>query len=153
VHILIVDDESNIRRTLRVALEAMGHAVEEASDSPQALGLVERQPFDVALLDLRLGRESGLDLLEPVLEVRSRLAVVLITAHASIDAAIEAMRRGAFDYLPKPFTPSRVRAVLERVERVRGLSNRVAELEDRVRAEVPEARLDGSDPLLRRVLD
>ena len=65
MRILIVDDEPNIRRTLRVALEAMGHAVEEAATAAEALGLVERQPFDVALIDLRLGGESGLDLLEP----------------------------------------------------------------------------------------
>ena len=56
------------------------------------------------------------------------------------------MRRGAFDYLPKPFTPAQVRAVLERVARVRGLRDRVADLEERVRAEVPEADLESRDP-------
>src|SRR5918993_559751 len=63
------------------------------------------------------------------------------------------MRRGAFDYLSKPFTPAQVRAVLGRVARVRGLSDRVADLEERVRAEVPEADLGGRDPEVRRVLD
>ena len=82
-----------------------------------------------------------------------RLAVVIITAHASVDSAVEAMRRGAFDYLSKPFTPAQVRAVLERVARVRGLRDRVADLEERVRAEVPEADLEGRDPEVRRVLD
>ena len=77
----------------------------------------------------------------------------MITAHASIDTAVEAMRRGAFDYLPKPFTPAQVRAVLERVARVRGLRDRVADLEDQVRREVPEVDLEGRDPQVRRVLD
>src|SRR4051794_35746320 len=146
MRILIVDDEPNIRRTLQVALEVMGHTVEEAPSGQEALKRVVRQPCDVALVDLRLGQESGLDLLEPLLDGRPRLAIILITAHASIDSAVEAMRRGAFDYLPKPFTPAQIRAVLERVARVRGLRDRVAGLEDRVRAEVPEAELESPDP-------
>ncbi len=153
MRVLIVDDEPNIRRTLRIALEAMGHAVEEASTGREALRRAEGRPFDVALVDLRLGEESGLDLLEPLLAQSPRLAIVLITAYASIESAMEAMRRGAFDYLPKPFTPAQVRAMLERVAKVRGLRDRVADLEDRVRAEVPEVDLQGRDPEVRRVLE
>ena len=153
MRVLIVDDEPNIRRTLRIALEAMGHAVEEAATGREALRKAEGASFDVALVDLRLGEESGLDLLEPLLSHWPRLAVVVITAHASIDTALEAMRRGAFDYLPKPFTPGQVRAVLERVANVRGLRDRVADLEERVRLEVPEADLQGRDPEVRRVLE
>ncbi len=153
MRILIVDDEPNIRRTLRVALEAAGHAVEEAATASQAQSAVEVQPADMALVDLRLGSESGLDLLGPLLEQAPRLAVVVITAHASVDTAVEAMRRGAFDYLPKPFTPGQIRAVLERVERVQGLRDRVAGLEDQVRAEVPEVTLESPDPQVQRVLE
>jgi NtrC-family two-component system response regulator AlgB len=77
----------------------------------------------------------------------------MITAYASIDTAVEAMRRGAFDYLPKPFTPAQVRALLERVGRVRGLRDRLADLEDWARAEVPEADLEGGDPEVRRIFE
>src|SRR3954471_19851988 len=152
MRVLIVDDEPNIRRTLRVAVEAMGHAVEEASTGAEALRRAEGRPFDVALVDLRLGEEAGLDLLEPLMAQSPRLAIVLITAYASIESAMEAIRRGAFDYLPKPFTPAQVRATLDRVARVRGLRDRVADLEDRVRAEVPEADLQGRDLEVNRVL-
>ena len=124
MRILIVDDEPNIRKTLRVALEAMRHAVEEAARRADALKAIERQRFDVALVDLRLGSDSGLDLLGEILRRSPRTAVVIITAYGTIDTAVEAMRRGAFDYLPKPFTPAQVRAVLERVERLRNLQNR-----------------------------
>src|SRR5258707_12963 len=82
------------------------------------------------LVGLGLGDGSGPALLEPLLAQLPRLAMVVITAHASIDTALDAMRRGAFDYLPKPFTPAQVRAVLERVANVRGLRDRVADLED-----------------------
>ena len=153
MRVLIVDDEPNIRRTLRVALEATGHTVAEAVSIAEAQHAVERSPCDVALVDLKLGSESGLDLLEPLLELLPRLSIVIITAHASIDTAVEAMRRGAYDYLPKPFTPAQVRAVLERVARVRGLRDRVAALEDHVNREVPEAELQGRDPRMKRILD
>src|SRR3954454_6402243 len=145
MRILIVDDEPNIRRTLRMTFEAIGHAVEEVDSRAGALVAVERHAFDIALVDLRLGVESGLDLLEPLVAQAPRLAIVVITAHATIDSAVEAMRRGAFDYLPKPFTPAQVRAVLERVGRVRSLQDRVADLEQRVRDEVPETELDSRD--------
>jgi two-component system, NtrC family, response regulator AlgB len=153
MRILIVDDEPNIRKTLRVALEGMGHAVEEASTAAAASAALARRPADVALVDIRLGTESGLDLIEPFLAEVPRLAIVVITAHASIDSAVDAMRRGAFDYLPKPFTPAQVRAVIERVGQVRGLRDRVEDLEGRVRDEFPEAELESTDPEFRRVVE
>ena len=98
-------------------VRAFGHDVGTADD---AVRLVEGAPYDVALVDLRLGTDSGLDLLRAASGAASRLAIVVITAHASsIDTAVEAMRRGAFDYLPKPFTPAQVRAVLERAARLK----------------------------------
>src|SRR5262249_15574177 len=103
MRILIVDDELNIRKTLRVALESMRHQVEEAVVIADAVKAIERQRFDLALVDLRLGGDSGLDLLQEVTRRAPRTAVVIITAHGTIDTAVEAMRLGAFDYLPKPF--------------------------------------------------
>ena len=153
MRILIVDDEANIRSTLRVALEAMGHQVAEAADRDSALRQLEQASFELLLVDLRLGAESGFDLMEQALRERSDLAVVIITAHATIDRAVEAMRRGAFDFLPKPFTPAQVRAVLERVERFKGLNRRVAGLEEQIRSEVPEVVLDSPDPKLAAILE
>lgn len=152
MRILIIDDEPNIRRTLRLTLEAGGHGVDDVETATGAIELASLSPYDVALVDLRLGNESGLDLLETLLAQSPRLAAVIMTAHASIDTAVEAMRRGAFDYLPKPFTPAQVRAVIERVARVRGLRDRVADLEEQVRSEVPEADLRGLDPKMHSVL-
>jgi two-component system, NtrC family, response regulator AlgB len=153
MRILIVDDELNIRKTLRVALEAMRHAVEEAGGTAEALKAIERQRFDVALVDLRLGSDSGLDLLEEILRRAPRTAVVIITAHGTIDTAVEAMRRGAFDYLPKPFTPGQVRAVLERLDRLRKLQNRVDDLEAQLAGEIPEISMESDDPQVRTVLE
>jgi NtrC-family two-component system response regulator AlgB len=153
MRILIVDDELNIRKTLRVALESMRHMVDEAAGMADALKAIERHRFDVALVDLRLGSDSGLDLLAEVLRRSPRTAVVIITAHGTIDTAVEAMRGGAFDYLPKPFTPSQVRAVLERLERMRNLQNRLDDLEGQLASEIPEISMDSDDPQVRAVLD
>ena len=153
MRILIVDDEPNVRRTLRVALEAAGHEVDDVDSAAGAEERAGRVTYAVALVDLRLGDESGLDVVERLQALSPRLASVLITAHASIDSAVEAMRRGAMDYLPKPFTPAQVRAVLQRVARVRGLRDRVDDLEEQVRAEVPEADFESKDPGMGRVLD
>ncbi len=153
MHILVIDDEASLRRTLRIALETMGHLVTEARDAGQARDALGRGVFDLAFLDLRLGREEGLDVLPELLRLAPGLDVVVITAYATIATAVEAMRRGAFDYLPKPFTPDQVRAVLERAARARRLQAQVADLEAQVRSVVPEADLRTDEPVMRQAID
>lgn len=102
------------------------------------------------LLDLRLSQESGLDLLEEILRLAPRTAVVMVTAYASIETAVEAMRRGAFDYLPKPCTPDQVRQLLAKIEKVRMLEQRVAELESRAG---PEDDLTSRSPAMQKALE
>lgn len=114
MNILVIDDETILRRTIRTALESQGHAVEEAATGAQAVEKVRAARPDLALLDLRLGRESGLDVLVELERAEPGLAVVVITAYASIDTAVEAMRRGAVDYLPKPFTPKELADIVNR---------------------------------------
>jgi NtrC-family two-component system response regulator AlgB len=151
--VLVIDDDAGLRRTMRLTLEALGHKVAEARDGEQALEMLARRPAAVALLDLRLGQQQGLDLLPELLRLAPSLAVVVITAFATIETAVEAMRRGAFDYLPKPFTPEALRATLDRVARVRRLESRVSELEEQVRDAVPEADLQTEDPAMQQALD
>ena len=153
MNILLIDDDQSLRKTLRLTLDAMGHRVTEAADGAQAQELLGHRLFDVALLDLRLGREQGLDLLPALLRLAPGLAVVVVTAYATIETAVEAMRRGAFDYLPKPFTPNQLRVVLERVAHVRRLESHVEELEEQVRAVVPEADLLTEEAAMRQALD
>ncbi|MBP3955288.1 sigma-54-dependent Fis family transcriptional regulator [Gemmata sp. G18] len=152
-NLLVIDDETALRRTLRTALESMDHKVTEAANSAQALEAVRRQRFDLAFLDLRLGSEKGLDLLPELLRSAGDLHVVIVTAFAGFDSAVEAMRRGAFDYLPKPFTPNQIRMVLDRSALVRGLRNRVAALEERVGGPDPASELETQEPVMQRVLD
>lgn len=153
MRILIVDDEKNIRRALTLALESMEHEVECASNSALALAAARATSFDVVLLDLKLSQESGLDVLEEILRISPQTAVVMVTAYASIETAVEAMRRGAFDYLPKPCTPDQVRQVLARIEKTRKLERRLVELESRVGLDGPESDLTSRAPVMQKVLE
>ena len=153
MNILVIDDDASLRRTLRTSLEVLGHQAAEARDGAEALELLSRRPFDTALLDLRLGQEQGLDLLPGLLALAPGLHVVVVTAYATIATAVEAMRRGAFDYLPKPFTPDQLRAVLERIAELRRLQSHVEDLEEQVRSVLPEVDLRTSEPGVQAVLD
>jgi NtrC-family two-component system response regulator AlgB len=153
MNILLVDDDQSLRKSIRLALETMNHRVTEACDSAQAQDALGHGLYDVCFLDLRLGQEKGLDVLLALLRLAPGLAVIVITAYATIETAVEAMRRGALDYLPKPFTPEQLRIVLDRVARVRRLQSHVEELEERIRSVVPEADLQTEEPAMRQALD
>jgi NtrC-family two-component system response regulator AlgB len=153
MNLLVIDDEPSLRRTVRITLESLGHTVTEAPSGRAALALLGREQFDLAFLDLRLGRETGLDWLTTLRESAPRLGVVLVTAYASIETAVEAIRRGAFDYLPKPFTPDQLRVVLDRFQMVRGLQQEVEDLRDQVEAGTPEIDRDSREPAMRAVLE
>ena len=153
MNILVIDDDASLRRTLRMSLEVLGHQAVEAVNGAQALDILGRRPFEAALLDLRLAEEQGLDLLPRLLNLAPGLHVVIVTAFATIETAVEAMRRGAFDYLPKPFTPEQLRVVLDRIARMRRLQYQVADLEEQIRSVVPEVDLQTSEPSMRQALD
>ncbi len=151
--VLIIDDAENIRRTTAVVLEAMGHKTAAAAEGATALKLMESEDFDLAFLDLKLESESGLDLLPELLKVNPSLEVVVFTAYASIETAVEAMRRGAVDYIPKPFTPEQIRRVLLRITKSRKLEERVAELESRLSSDAPATDLVTSEPAMQQAFE
>ena len=153
MNILLIDDEASLRKSLRLALETMDHQITEAPSGDRALDCLAHGMFDVAFLDLRLSQEQGLDVLPGLLRLAPGLPVIVMTAYATIETAVEAMRRGAFDYLPKPFTPSQIRLVLDRVNRIRQLESHVEELEAQVRSIIPEVDLQTAEPAFQQVLD
>lgn len=152
MRVLIIDDEKNIRATLAICLEGLGCQVKAAADPDGALRLLRQQSFDLAFLDLRLGSHSGMDLLPRLLAEAPGLSVVLITAYATIDTAVEAIRRGARDYLPKPFTPAQIRHVVEQVIDRQAAARRADDLEQQLRRAVPEADLESRSPRMHAAL-
>jgi len=138
LNILVVDDEINIRKTLSICLESEGHRVIAVSNPTDALAEASRRGFDLAFVDLRLGAERGLDLIPGLLAQSPWLRIVVITAYASIETAVQSMKSGCTDYLPKPFTPTQVKLVTQKVGEIRQLEQRVAALQESLGRTTPE---------------
>lgn len=153
MRVLIVDDEAGIRRTTRIAIETAGHTTAEAPNGLRALKALEDESFDACFLDLKLGADDGLEVLAKLLKVQPSLAVVLFTAYANIATAVEAMRRGAFDFIPKPFTPEQIRAILAKIEKARALETRVQLLETQLADTSPAIDLESSEPAMQRAYE
>lgn len=153
LNILVVDDEANIRKTLSYCLAAEGHTVIAVSTVSDAIDEAKRRSFDIAFVDLRLGEDSGMDLIPLLLADSPWMKIVVITAYASIETAVEAMRRGATDYLSKPFNPDQVRHLTARMQRVRDLETQVAVLRERVKRLGPEGRLHSHNAAMERIID
>jgi NtrC-family two-component system response regulator AlgB len=150
--VLLVDDELNIRKALSACLEADGHRVSCVGSEADAVMTLERRPFDLAFVDLFLGKSNGLDLIPKLLVAAPWMKVVVITAFASVDTAIESMKRGAADYLPKPFTPSQVSMVTSKVAQLRQLEQRLASLQDELGQANPEVELGTQSATMQRGL-
>ena len=126
--ILVVDDEATIRRTMTLCLQAEGYRLQEAASAREALAEADRQYFDAAFVDIRLGTQSGMDLIPGLLERNPGIRIVMITAYATVQSAVEAVKLGAFDYLPKPFDPPEVALMAKRAVQARRERARAAEL-------------------------
>jgi DNA-binding response OmpR family regulator len=113
--ILVVDDEPNLRKTLALILQRAGYVVTTAGSADEAHQLLRAGAYGLVFLDIKMPDKSGLTLLSEIRELYSEMPIVLLTAHASLDSAIEAVRKGADDYLLKPIDPPQI---LERVEQV-----------------------------------
>lgn len=127
--VLVVDDDAVIRRTLSLCLEGENHTIHAAGGVREAMELAERQYFDLAFVDLRLGAQSGMDLIPELQSANPGIRIILITAFGGIDVAVQAIKRGAFDYLPKPFEPEQVSMMAQRALHARLEDTRLDELD------------------------
>lgn len=152
LNILIVDDEINIRRTLSYCLEAEGHVVIAVATASEALKEGKRRSFDIAFIDLRLEKENGMDLIVPLLAESPWLKIVVITANATIETAVQAMRSGAADYIEKPFTSSQVKLLIRTLGHIRDLENEITVLKEDRRRFAPEALLQSKNSQMLRVI-
>jgi CheY-like chemotaxis protein len=117
-HILVVDDERNIRKNLGLLLEAEGYTVETAGNGDDALRQVKEGLYDIVFVDIQMPKMDGLELLRHLRALRPRMPVVMLTAYGTVSRAVEAMKLGAVDFLEKPFDPKAIqllcREILER---------------------------------------
>jgi two-component system response regulator RegA len=112
--VLVVDDDERFAMTLAMALARRGYAAHVAHDAAAALATARTKEPDAAVVDLKLGADDGLALIEPLRRAHPRMRIVVLTGYASIATAVKAIKLGADDYLAKPVTASAVAAVLER---------------------------------------
>jgi DNA-binding NtrC family response regulator len=148
--ILLVDDEPLLLRSLTRVLRADGHEIRTAAGTAEALRHLVDPELDVILLDLFMPGDNGLDLLDRVKRERPEVEVVMMTGHASVETAVGAMRRGAFDYLAKPFDePHRIRTTVGKALERRRLVRRNRELEEALRGRDASEELLGRSPRMR----
>ena len=148
--VLVVDDEPAHRLMVRAVLEDEGWRVAEASSGEQALKVLSEEDPHAALVDMRMPGMDGLELLREIKARRPELPVVLLTAFGSVGSAVEAMKKGAFDYLTKPADNEELKAVLEKCFEFRRLLDENARLKEQVR-EDDRRRLVGASPAMERV--
>jgi len=150
--ILVADDEESMRWVLSKALRKKGFTVDLAKDGEEALRLIQADGYELAILDIKMPGISGLELLDKVRELKSELLVVIMTAEASMKNAVEAMKRGAYDYITKPFDLDVIDAIVEKVNRAREMTSQVTllkeELKDRYQL---EKNIIGNSPAMREI--
>ncbi|MBC7963835.1 MAG: sigma-54-dependent Fis family transcriptional regulator [Steroidobacteraceae bacterium] len=150
--ILVADDEESMRWVLSKALKRKGFTVDLAQDGRQALELIKDNCYDLAILDIKMPGISGLDLLDKIRELKSDLLVVIMTAEASMKNAVEAMKRGAYDYITKPFDLDVIDAIIEKVARARDIAGQVSSLKQELKERYQvEKNIVGNSPAMREV--
>ena len=131
--ILVVDDEARIREGCQLVLSDLGYEVAIAPDGEQGLRMIEEQHFDIILLDLMMPTISGFDVLARVRDIHPDTVVIVITGYATIEHSIEAMKKGAFDFIPKPFDPEQLRAVVAKAIKYTHALQDIADSRSRLR--------------------
>src|SRR5438270_1136076 len=150
--LLIVDDDDQLRQTLVRRFQRQGHEVTEAASGEEARDRAARRRLDIALLDLHLPGISGIDLLGFLKQTQPEMEVLLLTAHGSVETAIDAMKRGAYDYLTKPFHLPELEIHIQKAYEKVQLARRQRQWLDQILYESPRYRLVGSSPAMQKVV-
>jgi len=118
--ILIVDDETNVRTVFSDVLRREGYIVKAVKDGPEAIKAIGEETFDLALVDLRMPQMDGIEVLENIKKRKPQISVIIYTVHGSVTTAVEAMRKGAADYLNKPFSPDELMIAIKKALQQKG---------------------------------
>jgi NtrC-family two-component system response regulator AlgB len=153
---LIVDDDKTFRDATCLLIEDEGHYAQPAANSEAALSTLKEDKFDAVLLDVNLGAENGMVLLDVIVKSYPQLPVIMFTAQGTVKIAVEAMRRGALDFLEKPFTREQLHTVLARLNRFNQMSRSIERLEQEVKetkSQNPELLLDFASAGMKAIMD
>lgn len=151
LRVLFVDDEAPIREVMRIELPRMGHEATICEDGHAAITALEKNTFDAAIVDLKMPGLSGWDVVAHIKSVSPETEVIISTGHGSMEEAIQAIRQGAYDFLPKPCKLAVIASVLQRVAEKRALVNKTIALETRLKAVEGSPDLVGNTAGMQRV--
>jgi two-component system response regulator PilR (NtrC family) len=151
--ILIVDDERSLRDVLSIMLKRAGYDVTAVSDGEEAIARIEKELFDLVITDLKMPKAGGLEVLKAVKDTSPDSVVLIITAFASAESAVEAMKLGAYDYLPKPFQVDEVQLIIRNALEKRRLSTENMLLKREMAAKAPSAGMVGKSEAMRKIFD
>ncbi|WP_373499533.1 sigma-54-dependent transcriptional regulator [Desulfococcus sp.] len=152
-HILVVDDEISMRELLDFMLEKEGYAVSTAGSGKEAIALIEKRDFDLLLCDIRLGDMTGIDVLRAAKARNPHTVVIMISAYASAETAVQAMNDGAYDYLPKPFDNTELRQAIARALEMRTLEREKKVVGDDLRKNLHFGLIMGNSPKMLRIYE
>ncbi len=133
MNILLVDDDSSVRRVLQFKLQKQGYTVSTASDGLQALEALKEKPFDLLLSDIRMPKMDGLELLENARTIQPNIKIILLTAHATVTQAVQAVKLGAFDYITKPFDDEELFVAIDKALRFERLESENRKLRSKLK--------------------
>ena len=150
-NILIIDDEETMRDSCRQTLSRDGNRVEVAEDGSKGLSLLRTESFDLVILDLKMPGLSGMEVLKRIKEDDPEVVVIVITGYATVESAVEAMKRGAYDFIPKPFTPDSLRVIVKRALDRRELALENVLLRDELKAGFEPGVIIGQSKSMKEV--
>jgi two-component system response regulator PilR (NtrC family) len=151
--VLVVDDEQSMRDVLSIMLKRAGYGVTTASDGEEAVGHIHKEIFDLVITDLRMPKMGGLDVLKTVKACSPETVVLVITAFASSESAVEAMKHGAYDYLTKPFQVDEVQLIIRNALERRRLSTENMLLKREMASQSSFSRIIGQSDAMQRVFE
>jgi len=153
IKILIVDDQINTCKSLQAILKKSGYPSDYTLNPAEALKRVQEGHYDIVISDIRMPGMDGMQLLEELKKAQPSLVVIMITGYATIKSAVESIQKGAYDYLPKPFTPDEVRVIIERAAERSRLQAENILLRQHLQAHRPFENIIGNSPALQRVFE
>jgi len=150
-NILVIDDEATMRDSCRQALSRDGNRVEVAEDGLKGLAMLAKESFDLIILDLKMPGLSGMEVLKKIKDSDPEAMVIVITGYATVEFAVEAMKRGAYDFIPKPFTPDSLRVIVKRALDKRTLALENVLLRDELKASLGPDVILGRSKMMKAV--
>ena len=152
-NILVVDDDPTLLELLRLRLESANYAVTAAQKEEEAIAAAKGQVFDLSIVDLKLGQGDGIALMEEIHSIMPGMPIIILTAHGSIESAVEAMRKGAYSYLTKPFEPRDLLFQLEKALENRRLTSEIERLKGLLEERYDFTNIVARSEKMHRVLE